>query len=116
MCVPSRKDLSNAEMGFSAKKPNSRKAMATEFAIRSTGAIVYQAKMGSHTPYWLREQSEKDKRHAGATKQDGSVGHLSCYNADMGARPVIYLAAGKYRIEGGSGTKEDPYRLVCGGE
>ena len=33
------------------------------FAIRSTGAIVYQAKVGSHTPYWLREQAEKDKKH-----------------------------------------------------
>ena len=111
VCAPARADLSNTEMGFSKGKPNTRKAMATEYAIRSTGAIVYQASVGSHTPYWLREQSEKDKKHAGATKQDGGVGHLACYNGDVGARPVINLAADGFRIAGGSGTKEDPYVL-----
>lgn len=111
VCAPARADLSNKDMGFNKGKPNTRKAMATEYAIRSTGAIVYQAKVGNHTPYWLREQAEKDKKHAGATKQDGGVGHLACYNADMGARPVINLAAGRFEITGGSGTKEDPYTL-----
>ena len=115
VCAPARSDLSNAEMGFSKGKPNTRKAMATEFAIRSTGAIVYQAKVGSHTPYWLREQAEKDKKHAGATKQDGGVGHLACYNADVGARPVINLASGRFAVTGGAGTKEDPYTLEATG-
>ncbi len=109
--VPAADDLNNPAMGFSSKKPVTRKAKATEFAIRSTGAIVYRAQVGSHTPYWLREQYSKDPRHGRSTKQDGKVGHLHCDAADVGARPVILLAAGRYRITGGSGTREDPYRL-----
>ena len=114
--LPLGDDLNDPAMGFSKKKLGTRKAKATEYAIRSTGAFVYQASVGSHTPYWMREQSGTDARHGRATKQTGSVGHLHCDAVDVGARPVIYLAAGSFRITGGSGSKDDPYRLSAGGE
>ena len=109
--LPAAADLSSQDMGFSKKKPQTRKAKATEFAIRSTGAIVYRIAVGNHTPYWTREQSEQDGRHARATKQTGAVGHLHCDAADVGARPVVYLNPDRIRITGGSGTKEDPWLL-----
>lgn len=114
--LPSADDMNNPAMGFSKKKLGTRKGMATEYAIRSTGVFVYQASMGCHSPYWMREQSETDKRHGRATKQTGSVGHLHCDAVDVGARPVVYLAAGGFRITGGSGTKEDPWQLSAGAE
>ena len=114
--LPSADDLNNKEMGFSKKKLSTRKARATEYAIRSTGVFVYQTSVGSHSPYWMREQSETDNRQARSTKQSGSVGRLHCDAADVGARPVICLAAGHFRITGGSGTKKDPFRLSAGGE
>lgn len=109
--LPASDDLSNQAMGFSKKKPETRKAKATEYAIRSTGAIVYRIAVGNHTPYWMREQSTQDGRHARATKQNGAVGHLHCDAADVGARPVLLLIPDRVRITGGSGTKEDPYQL-----
>ena len=115
LCVPSYKDLDNADMGMTKKKLKTRKAMATEYAIRSTGAIVYAARDGNHTPYWLREHAKSAANHARSTKKDGSVGHLGAHNSDMGARPVIQLAADRFRITGGNGTKEDPYTLEATG-
>ena len=109
--LPSADDLNDPAMGFSKKKLATRKAMGTEYAIRSTGLFVYQASVGCHSPYWMREQSETDNRHGRATKQTGSVGHLHCDAEDVGARPVIWLAAERFQITGGSGTKDDPLRI-----
>lgn len=114
--LPSADDMKNGEMGFSKKKAATRKAMATEYAIRSTGAFVYQTSKGCHSPYWMREQATSDGRHGRSTKQDGNVGHLHCDAVDVGARPVVNLAAGGFRIDGGSGTKDDPYMLSTLGE
>lgn len=114
--LPSANDLSDAEKGFTKRKPQTRKAKATEYAIRITGAFVYQTAMGNDTPYWLREQSDKDKRQGRSTKQDGSVGRLHCDATDVGARPVILLAPGNFQITGGSGTKTDPYLLSANGQ
>ncbi len=109
--LPSGNDLNDASMGFTKRKLSTRKAKATEYAIRVTGAIVYRAAVGNSTPYWLREQSTTDKRHARSTKQNGSLGRLHCDATDVGARPVIRLKAGGYEIVSGSGTKDDPYLL-----
>lgn len=109
--LPSSDDLNDPAKGFSRKEPATRKAMATEYAIRSTGVFVYQVSVGSHSPYWLREQADTDNRQARSTKQTGKVGRLHCDAADVGARPVILLSPDHVRITGGSGTKDDPYTL-----
>ena len=109
--LPSGNDLNDSSKGFSKKKLQTRKAMATEYAVRVTGLFVYQVSTGNHSPYWLREQADSDPRQARSTKQTGSVGRLHCDAADVGARPVIQLKPGTFQIESGSGTKEDPYML-----
>ena len=113
--VPSYKDLDNADMGMTKKKPKTRKAMATEYAIRSTGAFVYSAGNGSHTPYWLREHAKSVANHARESKLNGETGHIGVANVDVGARPVIQLIPDSFRIAGGSGTRDDPYTLEAVG-
>ena len=112
--LPDSAELKNPAYGFSSKKSDNklRKAWATEYAIRATGAYVYQPKNGNHTPYWLRDQASKDKRHARSIKADGAIGTLAATGEDVGARPEIWLQPDAVRIAGGSGTKEDPFRLV----
>ena len=114
--LPAGDDLSNAAMGFTKRKLSTRKAKATEYAIRVTVAFVYQVSMGNDTPYWMREQADSDKRQARSTKQTGAVGRLHCDAADVGARPVILLQPGSFRITGGSGTKADPFLLSANGQ
>ena len=114
--LPSGDDLSNASMGFTKRKLSTRKAKATEYAIRVTGAFVYQVSMGNDTPYWLREQADSDKRQARSTKQTGAVGRLHCDAADVGARPVILLKPGYFHIVSGSGSKDDPFVLSANGQ
>lgn len=116
--LPDSKELEDPALGFSGRKNqySLRKAWATEYAIRATGAYVYQPKNGNHTPYWLREQSTTDKRQARSIKADGAIGRLGVTGEDVGARPAIDLRPESVRIAGGSGTKEDPYRLVPASE
>ena len=101
--------LKNKEYGFVSNK--ARKAWATEYAIRITGQYQYQPKNGNHSPYWTRTQTVKAKKQAFSTKMDGSIGSLSVTGDDMGVRPMVLLDTQKVTITGGSGTKEDPYRL-----
>ena len=112
--LPDSRELEDPAMGFSKQKSQNklRKAWATEYAIRVTGAYVYQPKNGNHTPYWLREQSTTDKRQGRSIKSTGAIGRLGVTGEDVGARPAIDLRPDAIRIEGGSGTKDDPYRLV----
>lgn len=95
-----------------------RKAWATEYAIRVTGAYVYPVQRGNHSPYWMRDpvSAKANPSHGKNTKNFGQIGTYDCTNPEEGARPGVLLIPGSYRIEGGSGTKEDPYRLVPAGE
>ena len=88
------------------------KAWGTEYAIRITGSFVYQTSMGSSSPYWVRNPSTSDGRHARCTKQDGTLGHLIADRNNESARPVVYLDMSAYDIAGGSGTKTDPYQIT----
>ncbi len=114
--LPDSDELKDETLGFGNKKKQYelRKAWATEYAIRVTGAYVYQPKNGkhNHSPYWLREQGTKDRRHERSIKNDGAIGTLAATGEDVGVRPEIWLLPEAVRIDGGAGTKEDPYRLV----
>lgn len=87
----SRKPMPLAELRLFVYNPNSR---------------------GGHSPYWTRNQSSSDARHAQCVKASGKVGHLEVGRDNMGVRPGIYLDLEKVEIDGGSGTMEDPYTLV----
>ena len=107
--LPDSDMLKNREYGFGTNK--SRKAWATEYAIRMTGAYTYQTHNGNHNPYWTCVQSTTNPQNARSIKADGSIGNLYVYQKDMGIRPVVTLDMGKVEVAGGSGTREDPYRL-----
>ena len=117
--ILSTADLKDPDIGF-GKNKKTRKAWATEYAIRACGAFVYQTTNGNHSPYWTRDKyPNKVKKgspdynpHATqCTKADGSVGYYSCTNPEEGARPALYLDIAKLKITEGDGTKENPFRL-----
>ena len=86
---------------------SSRKPMP----LKELRLFVYSNGKGAHSPYWTRDNSTADARHARCIKADGSIGHIEVGRDNEGARPGIYLRSGAYQILGGSGTKEDPYRI-----
>ena len=109
--LASNKELGNKALGFGTNK--SRKAWATEYAVRITGAFVYKPAVGQHTPYWTRTASTSDKKHNCCIKQDGDIGRINCITLNEGARPAVYLKPEGWTITGGSGTFEDPYTLTA---
>ena len=95
------------------------RAWGTEFAIKNNRGdrakerlYVFQKKYGAHSPYWVRNQSTSDGRHARCTKDGGQLGHIEVARENEGVRPAIYLALSGLRITGGAGTMEDPYTAV----
>lgn len=112
--LPSNKELGSKTMGFGTNK--SRKAWATEYAVRITGAFVYKPAVGQHTPYWTRTASTSDKKHNCCIKQEGDIGRINCITLNEGVRPAVYLKPGGWKTAGGSGTFDDPYMLVSGEE
>ncbi len=105
-------DLKNKDIGMGEKTKLSQsdglRAWGTEYAI-ANGLFVYLKRYGSHSPYWVRNQSTTDKRHGRCTKATAVLGHIESGRDNEGVRPAVYLKNGSYDIAGGSGTKDDPY-------
>ncbi len=132
--IPSGEEVSDPALGFAAdirKKVQvtendgrvtndyhstnePRKAWATEYAIKVTGTYVYPYQRRNHSPYWLRDPVSKkaNQSHGRNIKNFGQIGTYDCTNPEEGARPGVFLNPAAYRIESGSGTREDPYRLA----
>lgn len=87
------------------------RAWGTDYAI-ANGLYRFQNKYGAHSPYWVRNQSTTDTRHARCTKDGGQLGHIECGRENEGVRPAAYLDLSLAVIDGGAGTLEDPYRLA----
>lgn len=102
-------DLKNKEYGFGTDK--SRKAWGTEYA-KANGLFVYGYAHGKHSPYWTRDQSTSDARHARCTKAKGNLGRINVITLDEGMRPACRLALSALTITGGSGTMEDPFTIA----
>ncbi len=120
-------DVTNKAIGM-GKETNMKRegpglrAWGTEWAIHNNGVqkekqrlYVFQKKYGSHSPYWVRNQSTTDGRHARCTKDGGQLGHIEVGRENEGVRPAVYLALDRYAVAGGSGTMEDPFVLVPAG-
>lgn len=101
-------DLKDTSLGFGTNQ--SRKAWGTEYAIEN-GLFVYGSKYGKHSPYWTRNQSTSDARHARCTKDEGEIGRINVITLDLGMRPACYLDMSKVEIVSGTGTMEDPFVL-----
>lgn len=117
-------DLTNKAIGM-GKETNMKRegpglrAWGTDWAIHNNGVekekqrlYVFQKKYGSHSPYWVRNQSTTDGRHARCTKDGGQLGHIEVGRENEGVRPALYLALDRYAVAGGSGTMEDPFTLI----
>ena len=80
--------------------------------VQETRLYVFQARFGSCSPWWARNQSETDGRQAIATKDGGQIGRLEVARDNIGVRPAVYLALDAFETEGGSGTLEDPFVIT----
>ena len=100
-------ELKNRELGLGVGEP--LKAWGTEYAIQVTGLFVYRPRYGSHSPYWTRNQSTTDLRHARCTKDGGHLGHIVSDRENEGVRPAVYLNLALSEIVSGTGTMDDPY-------
>ncbi len=107
-------DMENKDIGMgketNIKKTPGLRAWGTEYA-KANGLYVFQQKYGRHSPYWARNQSTTDPRHARCTKDGGQLGHIEVARDNEGVRPALYLAQGSYAITGGAGTMDDPYEI-----
>lgn len=111
--ILSSKELKDKSLGFGTKA--SRKAWATEYAVRVTGSFVYKKAEGCCSPYWTSTPSTNATatgRAAQCTKQDGAIGYYNTSNPEEGARPSVYLKADAFTVSGGAGTKNDPWVLT----
>lgn len=106
----SAEDLKNKEYGFGTDK--SRKAWGTEYA-KANGLFVYGANRGKHSPYWTRDQSTSDPRHARCIKAAGNLGRINVITLDEGMRPACKLNLDGLTIVGGEGTLESPFVLAA---
>ena len=104
-------DLKNKNIGMGLGE--GLKAWGTEYA-KENGLYVFQKKYGRHSPYWTRNQSTSDKRHARCTKDGGQLGHIVANRDNEGVRPAILLDLNALIITGGSGTMDDPFTLLTG--
>ena len=100
-------ELKNRELGLGVGEP--LKAWGTEYAIQVTGLFVYRPRYGSHSPYWTRNQSTTDLRHARCTKDGGQLGHIVSDRENEGVRPAAYLDLSLAEIVSGTGTMDDPF-------
>ena len=84
--------------------------------VKELRLFEYSDSRGGHCPYWTRDPSSADKRHARCIKASGGIGHIEVGRDNEGVRPMIYLAQDVYTVASGSGTKDDPCVIVRKGE
>ena len=108
-------DIKNKDYGLGngSGSYNGMRGWGTEYAIRVTGLFVYRTKTGSHSPYWVSDQSTADKRHGRCTKATGQLGHIVSDRDNEGVRPAVWLNMDSFEITAGTGTKTDPYVLAA---
>lgn len=86
---------------------SSRKPMP----LKELRLFVYSNGRGGHSPYWARDNSTADARHARCIKADGSIGHIEVGRDNEGVRPGVWLKTDAWVLLGGSGSRTDPYVL-----
>lgn len=111
-------DVRNTAYGFADN--NSRLCKGTPYARThvlevNTGTKVKKYNLYTYkdknSPWFLREKSTEAKMQQREVLNEGKLGRVGCTNADVGVRPCVHLDLSLTGITGGSGTKDDPYRL-----
>ena len=87
-----------------------------EMPLKELRLFEYSSSRGSHSPYWTRDASTADGRHARCVKATGGIGHIEVGRDNEGVRPMIHLLQGSYSVASGSGTKDDPCVIIRKGE
>ena len=106
--LPSAEDLRNAAYGFTSDA--ARVAYATPYALQN-GLYQYGLLHGNSSPYWSRTQHKKASYGAICTKAGGNLGYIRVVVQNEGCRPACTLNLDGIKIDSGTGTKTDPFRL-----
>lgn len=104
--LPQIDDIRNKAYGFTDNK--SRECAGTDYA-KSIGLFQYN---DHNSPWVSRNKSQDRPQQQRRVMDDGKLGTVPCGNVDLGVRPVVYINLSKVSINGGSGTKDDPYQLA----
>lgn len=81
--------------------------------IRNYNLYTYK---DGNSPWFLREKSTDSHSMQREILNEGKFGKVGCTNADVGIRPCAWIDLSKLVIEGGNGTKDDPYQLKAANE
>ena len=87
-----------------------------EMPLHELRLFVYSDKWAHHSPYWTRDPTDADGRHARCITANGHVGHIEVGRDNEGVRPMIHLAQGTFAVASGDGTMDHPYVIVRKGE
>lgn len=104
--LPQIDDIRNKAYGFNDNK--SRECAGTDYA-KSIGLFQYN---DHNSPWVSRNKSQDRPQQQRRVMDEGKLGTVPCGNVDLGIRPVVYVNLSKISINGGSGTKDDPYQLA----
>ena len=108
-------ELRDKSIGFTSDK--ARLCESTPWAKRERpdnkkAKLMIYSKGHKYSPWWSRTESTDVVHQQRRVMDEGKTGRLSVGNPDMGVRPAIYLNTALADTTGGSGTKDDPIRLV----
>ena len=87
-----------------------------EMPLKELRLFEYSASRGSHSPYWTRDASAHDGRHARCVKATGGIGHIEVGRDNEGVRPMVWLDRAACTVVSGTGEKDDPFVIVPRGE
>lgn len=104
--LPKIDDVRNKAYGFTDNK--SRECEGTAYA-KSIGLFQYN---DHNSPWVSRNKSQDRPQQQRRVMDEGKLGTVPCGNVDLGIRPCVYINLSKVSINGGKGTKDDPYQLA----
>lgn len=104
--LPKIDDIRNKAYGFNDNK--SRECAGTDYA-KSIGLFQYN---DHNSPWVSRNKSQDRPQQQRRVMDDGKLGTVPCGNVDLGVRPIVYVNLSLVSINGGSGTKDDPFQLA----
>lgn len=101
-------DFKDESIGFGTNK--SRLCESTEYA-KSRGLLIY-SQGHKYSPWWSRTRSTDKAGQQRFILDGGAIGRTAVNAKDRGVRPVVFVDLSRVAINGGTGTMDNPYRLI----